>query len=166
MMNLGAGQGHAPLCWWHGTEVVGMLNADAVLLGQEAAHLLALSRACEIRPGLTDLEFDRIEAEYGFEFADDHRAFLAAGLPVNSAQEPAGSAWKRPWPDWRDGDEEEIRAHLGWPVAGVLSALQDGAWLDSWGPRPGDAAEAQRIAERELANAPKLVPIYAHRFLP
>ncbi|MFJ8963949.1 hypothetical protein ACIRG5_31625 [Lentzea sp. NPDC102401] len=34
---------------------------------------------CEIAPGLTDAEFARIEAEHGFEFADDHRAFLAVG---------------------------------------------------------------------------------------
>ncbi|NBE83090.1 hypothetical protein GVV04_19400 [Micromonospora sp. NEAU-HG-1] len=34
---------------------------------------------------MTDAEFDRIERTYGFEFADDHRAFRAAGL----------TAWRR-----------------------------------------------------------------------
>ena len=29
-------------------------------------------------PGLTDAEFLRVEEALGFEFADDHRAFLAA----------------------------------------------------------------------------------------
>ena len=38
-------------------------------------------------PGLTDAEIDRAEREYGFEFADDHKAFLQAGLPVNKPPE-------------------------------------------------------------------------------
>jgi hypothetical protein len=49
----------------------------------EAARRLARISCCEIGPGLTESEFARIEQEHGFEFADDHRAFLAAGLPLN-----------------------------------------------------------------------------------
>jgi hypothetical protein len=40
-----------------------------------------------MEPGLTDAEFARIEAELGFQFADDHRAFLAAGLPLSALHE-------------------------------------------------------------------------------
>jgi hypothetical protein len=49
----------------------------------------AVSRAA----GLTDAEFDAVEHEFGFTFAPDHRAFLAAGMPTG-----------RGWPDWRDPD--------------------------------------------------------------
>jgi hypothetical protein len=144
----------------------GVPHPEAVRLGREAARLLALSGECEVRPGLTDREFTWIEAEYGIEFADDHRAFLAAGLPINSARREEGATWERPWPDWRDGEEEELRRHLGWPVREVLHDVRLGAWLSSWGARPEDKAEASRIAGQELARAPKLVPLYAHRFLP
>lgn len=59
-----------------------------VSLGIAAARRLAEPGCREIAPGSTDAEFARIEAEWGLEFADDHRAFLAAGLPVNSPFEP------------------------------------------------------------------------------
>ncbi|MFI7417191.1 hypothetical protein [Nonomuraea sp. NPDC049684] len=146
--------------------VEGVLHPDAVRLGREAARRLALSGICEVRPGLTDREFAWIEIEYGIEFADDHRAFLAAGLPVNSARPEEGATWERPWPDWRDGEEEELRLHLEWPVREVLNDVQRGAWLRSWGAPPENSAEALRIAGQELARAPKLIPLYGHRFLP
>ena len=47
-----------------------------------AAELLAASGRFAIRPGLSDAEFDAIDAEFAVTFADDHRAFLAAGLPA------------------------------------------------------------------------------------
>ena len=47
-------------------------------MGVEAARRLA--KACEIEPGLS-------EADHGFEFSVDHRAFLAAGPPVASPLE-------------------------------------------------------------------------------
>jgi hypothetical protein len=68
-------------------------------LGALAAHQLAQMDCCDIAPGLTDAEFDRIEREYGFEFSDDHRAFLAAGLPMNRPLEPepgVSFAWQKP----------------------------------------------------------------------
>jgi hypothetical protein len=153
-------------CPAHG-ELDGVLHPDAVRLGREAARRLALSGYCEVRPGLTDREFIRIEREYGIEFADDHRAFLAAGLPINSARPQAGATWERPWPDWRDGEEEELRYQLEWPVREVLRDVESGAaWLNSWGAKPEDRAEALLIARQELARAPVLIPLYAHRFMP
>ncbi len=83
--------------------------------GLQAAQRLAQLDCCDIEEGLTDAEFDRIEHEYGFEFADDHRAFLAAGLPVRQPREE-GQTWTKPWPDWRHGDPDELREHLNWPV--------------------------------------------------
>lgn len=54
-----------------------MMNEGACL-GAEAARRLAQTDLFEFEPGLTDAEFARIEREYGFQFADDHRAFLAS----------------------------------------------------------------------------------------
>jgi hypothetical protein len=135
-----------------------------------AARRLAELGCCEIAPGLTDAEFAGIEAEYGFEFADDHRSFLAAGLPVNSPFEPepgVSYAWEKPWPEWRDGDPDELREQLNWPVEGVLRAVEsNGHWNPAWGARPDTPEAAVTVARRLLANAPRMVPIYAHRFLP
>lgn len=119
---------------------------------------------CEIAPGLTDAEFDRVEARYGFEFADDHRAFLAVGLPVRQPPKP-GQTWSSPWPDWRHGDPDALRRQLDWPVQGVLNEVECGSWHSRWGPRP-DPADAVAVARQRLAEAPRMVPVYGHRCLP
>lgn len=116
-------------------------------------------------PGLTEEEFSRIEAAYGFEFSVDHRAFLAAGLPIASPPED-GATWEQPWPDWRDADPEELRHQLDWPVREVLGDVERGSWHPALGPRPQDGEDPADVARRVLVGAPRLVPLYAHRFLP
>jgi hypothetical protein len=139
-------------------------------LGLAAARRLAELDCCQIAPGLTDAEFDRIESEHGFEFADDHRAFLTAGLPVNRPYKPqpgVWSAWEQPWPHWRGGDPEQLRQQLGWAVDGILSAVEsDGHWDAAWGVRPRTTEVATAEARRQLAEVPQMVPVYGHRFLP
>lgn len=147
-----------------------MTTGEGISLGVVAARRLAELGCCEIAPGLTDAEFARIEGEYGFEFADDHRAFLAAGLPVNSPFEPEPGvwyAWEKPWPEWRDGDPAELRERFNRVVEDVLSAVQNhGHWGRAWGARPDTPEAAVAVARRLLAEAPTMVPVYAHRYLP
>ncbi|MEV0648219.1 hypothetical protein AB0I28_23435 [Phytomonospora sp. NPDC050363] len=125
-------------------------------LGRKAAAMVAESGA-EVRPGLSDAEFTAVEARYGFAFADDHRAFLAARVPVG-----------RGWVDWRDGDEGTIRHRLAWPVEGVLSDASGplGVWHPTWGERPDRDREALAIARKHLADVPRMVPVFSHRYLP
>lgn len=147
-----------------------MTSADGARLGAAAARRLARLRADEIAPGLTDAEIARVEHDYGLEFADDHRAFLAAGLPFNAKPrvEEAGAyfTWERPWPDWRNGDLEELRVQLDWPVMGILVGVEQHLWHPAWGDRPPEIADALAVARAKLAQVPRLVPVYAHRFLP
>ncbi|MEV5753380.1 hypothetical protein AB0L00_36640 [Actinoallomurus sp. NPDC052308] len=142
-----------------------MIDEQGLRLGEEAAHRLARLGWCEIEPGLSDAEFARIEGEYGFEFADDHRAFLAAGLPVSHPPEE-GQTWDKPWPEWRNGDPDRLREHLDWPIDYLLSDVRRGHWRHDWGERPGVPEEAVESARRKLAQVPRMVPVYAHRFLP
>jgi hypothetical protein len=109
-----------------------------------------------VRPGLTGAELDAVEAEFAFAFADDHRALLAAGLPVG-----------RGWPDWRDGDRDQLREWLARPVEGVLfEVVQDDFWYGGWGPRPADDDAAVTMARAGLVTAPRMVPVHSHRYLP
>jgi hypothetical protein len=121
-----------------------------------AADLLAASGRFPLRPGLSEAELSAVEDEFGFTFADDHRAFLAAGLPFG-----------RGWPDWRDGDRQALRERLAMPVEGVLfDVTENDFWYGGWGPRP-PAEEAALIAARAgLFTAPRMIPVYAHRYLP
>lgn len=141
------------------------MNSEGRRLGEEAARRLARTGRYQIGPGLTDTEIARIERTYQFEFADDHRAFLAAGLPLNNPPEE-GQTWSAPWPDWRDGDPGGLREQLGWPVEGALFDVGNGLWLPAWGQRPASTSQALDTARRHLAQAPKMIPVYAHRYLP
>jgi hypothetical protein len=132
---------------------------------------LRLRDVCAIDAGLARAEFDRIEEQFGFRFADDHRAFLAAGLPVNTRPEPREPGviytYSEPWPDWRSGDHDKLRARLNRPSEGVLFDVKhNNFWYDSWGERPEKKASAMAIASRMLAQVPIMVPIYGHRYLP
>ncbi|MEU0582439.1 hypothetical protein [Streptomyces sp. NPDC006132] len=143
-----------------------MISNEGLRLGAEAARRLAETGLYAFEPGLTEAEFARIEHEHGFEFADDHRAFLAAGLPVNVPPED-GETWSKPWPEWRGGDADSLRRQLDWPVEGVLLGVEhNGFWYEGWGERPADGTAALDTARRHLAEAPVLVPVYAHRYLP
>ncbi|WUH91776.1 hypothetical protein OG900_17755 [Streptomyces sp. NBC_00433] len=142
------------------------MTSEGTALGAEAARRLVRTGRYAFEPGLTDAEFSRIEREYGFEFADDHRAFLAAGLPVNVAPE-AGQTWSRPWPEWRGGDLHSLRRQLDWPVEGVLLDVEhNGFWYEGWGERPAAGPAALDAARHHLAKVPVLVPVYAHRYVP
>ena len=131
-------------------------SAPVRLIAVTAAELLAASGRFAIRPGLSDTELDAVEDEFGFSFADDHRAFLAAGLPYG-----------RGWPDWRDGDRTQLRERLALPVEGVLfDVAQNDFWYDGWGPRPPSAEAALDAARAGLLTAPRMIPVYSHRYLP
>ncbi|MFI8425857.1 hypothetical protein [Streptomyces sp. NPDC085479] len=123
----------------------------------EAARALQGMLRTEIGPGLTEQELDAVEARYGFTFSADHRVFLTAGLPRGSSS----------WPDWRDGDPEDLAGRLAWPVDGVLFDVErNGFWHPAWPSRPAEKSEALRVARTELESVPQLVPVYGHRYLP
>lgn len=121
-----------------------------------AAELLAASGRFRLDDGLDDDEVAAIEKEFGFRFADDHRAFLAAGLPVG-----------RGWVDWRTDDRAALRERLAIPVEGVLFDVgENDFWYEGWGPRPGSPEAALGSARAYLMTVPRMIPLYSHRYLP
>ena len=106
--------------------------------------------------GLRDREITRIEESFGLTFGPEHRALLAAALPVGT-----------PWVDWRKASRAEIQSRLDWPVDGaIFDVLNNGFWPASWGERPSDPIAAEGHAREHLALVPMVVPIYSHRYLP
>lgn len=144
------------------------VNLTGARLGAKAADALAEAGRCIVAPGLSKDELSSIEAGYGFEFSDDHRAFLAAGLPLDR---PIASDLRHPsrpsWPDWRAGDQEHLQAMLDWPVEGVLFDVEENDyWYETWGSRPEVMEEALAMARDKLSEVPKMVPVVGHRYLP
>lgn len=107
-------------------------------------------------PGLTEREIAAVEKFLGVALPPDLAAFLAEGLPVGPR-----------FPDWRDLGGERLRAQLDWPFDGIAFDIEhNGFWFEAWGPRPDALADAIAVARAHVAAAPKLIPLYAHRYLP
>lgn len=132
------------------------MHDPAVTLGADAARRLDASGTVTIERGMSDEELDRVEHDVSVEFADDHRAFLAAGLPTGGS-----------WPNWRDEGRRSLARRLQLPTEGVLFSVEwDRFWHDSWGRRPAQMKHALRTARYHLERAPSLLPICSHHYLP
>lgn len=109
-----------------------------------------------IGPGLTASELARVESVIAAPLPDDLRAFLSTGLPLGGR-----------FPDWREPGSDAIREQLNWPFEGIAFDIeQNGFWMDNWGARPSELAEALSIARKHVSAAPRLIPISGHRYLP
>ncbi|MBA0562535.1 hypothetical protein Goshw_015349 [Gossypium schwendimanii] len=111
----------------------------------------------QVQPGLSDAEFARAEAEFGFVFPPDLRAILSAGLPVGPG-----------FPDWRSaGARLHLRASLDLPIAAIsFQIARNTLWSKYWGPRPSEPEKALRVARNALKRAPLLIPIFNHCYIP
>jgi hypothetical protein len=125
-------------------------------LGADAAARLEALGVVAMAPGLSDEEVMRIESSFGFTFADDHRDFLTARLPVGEG-----------WPNWRTDGRGNLDKHLRLPVDGILFAVEwKQFWDDGWGKRPARMKDALRSAAYQLARVPRMVPVFSHCYLP
>lgn len=113
-------------------------------------------RGIDFDIGLTDAEVAAAEGRFGFRFPPDLRAFLQTALPLGER-----------FPNWRSGNEADLREWLDMPRQGILFDIEhNGFWLDEWRPRPVALADAKRAASELVAGAPKLIPIFIHRMMP
>lgn len=122
---------------------------------EESLERLRLA-GVRLRPGLSDAELTRIQRDLEFTFGPEHRELLQAALPVGS----------RSWPNWRTDSADTLAAALDWPIDGVVfDVLNNAFWPASWGDPPRDQVERERRARVQLADVPRLVPLYGHRYL-
>jgi hypothetical protein len=113
-------------------------------------------RGIALEPGLSEPELRHAETVHGFVFPPDLRAMLATFLPSGPG-----------FPDWRVPGSPAIAAQLRWPLEGMIFDLEhDQFWLGSWGPKPAALADRIAIATRAVREAPFLVPVSGHRYLP
>jgi hypothetical protein len=118
-----------------------------------AEHLA--NQGVNLADGLRDADIASVEERFDFRFPPDLRALLQKVLPISHG-----------FPDWRDGDTEELRAFVDEPIDGLLyDVLQGVFWLRDWGTRPGSDARAMDLARTRLADAPRLIPFHGHRYL-
>ena len=116
--------------------------------------------------GLSDSEVDRAEEAYGIAFPSDLRECLQAAVPTTP---DVGPEKRAKFPDWRRLHDPGIILRLSWPWEGWVFDLEQGAkraWLPEWGERPDELASQLSVARAQLEQAPRLVPIFGHRYMP
>jgi hypothetical protein len=113
-------------------------------------------KGIRIEKGLSESEIKEIEQTYGFEFPPDLEHFLLEALPVGDR-----------FPDWRDRSNPSLRHKLDWPITSILFDVQNNNfWWREWQEKPARLTDQLALAESYLRNYPRMIPLYAHRYLP
>jgi hypothetical protein len=121
-------------------------------------HEITLLRGAGIllERGLTERELAAAERTCEAAFPPDIRAFLATVLPLGNG-----------FPDWRDPSSDMIRQTVAWPFEGVAFDIEhNDFWWRDWGARPAALTDAIEVARQRVAAAPRLIPVYSHRYMP
>lgn len=156
------------------TEAVWRLAEEASIADYEAAGVGGAEWARGTRwiGGYSDTEIDAFERRDGVTFPADFRLFLRRlgctepkrrnvyFLDQTNMAERAVPGFY----DWRDAGEI-ARAREDALLGLKFDVERNSLWRDEWGPRPGTAEAREQELRRVVAAAPKLAPLFGHRFL-
>lgn len=112
----------------------------------------------EFEAGLTDNEISKVQTIYEILFPESFRFFLMEGLPVS-----------RGFYNWRNTEQtniEFIKRMITMPIDTIDEVVKEICWCDDWGKEPQNAMEAEKTIRKKLHEAPKLLPVYGHRYMP
>lgn len=113
-------------------------------------------QAFSLDPGLTDSELGAIERKLELTFPPDLRHLLKRFVPSGEG-----------FPDWRV--PADLIERLDRPLTGIKFDIEHDVWSERWGRwgrRPQALDDALHQVEELVAAAPRLLPIYSHRFSP
>ncbi len=117
-----------------------------------------ISKNVEIQDGLTNGEIGCAEDLYGIFFPPEYRRMLEQVVPVC-----------RGFYNWRDYSEsnvELIKNMLAWPYDSIRKEIKYIDWHPQWGDPPKERRDQQSIILQKLEKAPRMIPVYAHRYIP
>jgi hypothetical protein len=123
--------------------------------------------------GLSDSEIDQLEDRWAVRFPPDYRLFLQHMHTVDRAMVGARFAdTTRMVPtrgpsfyNWLTDTSALIEA-FEWPLDGLLfDRRHNDLWLRGWGSRPATLRESEARIRELVATAPRLIPLYGHRYL-
>jgi hypothetical protein len=140
---------------------------DQFLLAQVVK--LLKTKGVTFDEGLSDAEIQHIEAKNEFFFPPDLKAFLQYALPVSIEQETFDKRrLTSNFPAWRSKPDTLVKTFQANLLEGIIWSFEhhDNFWLERWGERPAQEADAIEIIRRDFATAPILVPVFIHRCIP
>ncbi|MDR0840568.1 MAG: hypothetical protein LBN26_04180 [Christensenellaceae bacterium] len=117
------------------------------------------NRGIEFETGLSNQEISVAEELYDFSFPAEMKALFSVALPVTEG-----------FYNWRNFEAAnilKIKTAFKMPLRGLLFDLRHNAlWCDNWGMRPAENSEVVQIFMRYYKDAPRMIPIYSHRYMP
>ena len=130
------------------------MSSEQVARVTDLLHMNRIKTEC----GMTEDEIVVAQGFYDVTFPPDLAELLVAFTPT------ADKFYR-----WADYSPENINANtdmLAWPTDGTLFDVEhNDFWLTTWGDKPDDMAIRLRIACKEMRKAPKLIPVFAHRYV-
>ena len=118
-------------------------------------------------PGLTASELERAQEEAGAAFPPDLAEFLMDCLPVGSTNPRRPPELGPQFPDWRNNAAAAMRDWREFVLDGFIFDVEENdVWPEMWGAKPDDPRDARARVIEILDDAPRLIPIYAHRGVP
>ncbi len=124
---------------------------------EKSVNLLK-KKKIELENGLTVDEVAQIERTYEIVFPKSLREFLMAALPVSDG-----------FYNWRSREQkniEYIKDAIKRPTRDIHDTPEEVYWCEDWGEEPADVEDFKREVIERLGTAPKLIPVYFHRYMP
>lgn len=125
----------------------------------ESIIAILKKKKVKLAPGLTEDEIRKCEEVFDIKFPPALKNLLKEVLPIS-----------KEFINWRDHSKRnvlQIKKRLDWSWEGIVFDIEENDfWVQNWGVKPDLVAERIRIAKEKYDVAPKLVPIYSHRYMP
>lgn len=110
--------------------------------------------------GYSQAELEDVQARWGLRFPPDlvdllreHRPLPLPGSNISF--------------DWLLSEPALIQGRLDWPFESFWFDVENNdAWWPEWGEKPSSLAEQRDRLKQVFAEAPKLIPLYSHRYIP
>lgn len=116
------------------------------------------TKGIEFERGLTLDELKQIENIYQIKFPGSLREFLMMALPISKGFYN--------WRNMQDDNVQFIKNIINKPLSDIYNMAEEVYWCDDWGEEPEDEVVISKKVRERLKEAPKLLPIYAHRYMP
>jgi hypothetical protein len=140
-------------------EPIAVNEVDEAMAKIQAAMVKVNSNVIFL-PGLTAEEFGKLESKYGFKFPPELKRFLAAGIPLEQAEDiPGVIRLGGGWYNWRELAKDEI-------VVGSKSDVVTAAVQDKLASDDAEADDAFSAHVLEEAAKHPLIPLFGHRMMP
>lgn len=124
---------------------------------ESSLNLLRI-KGIKFERGLTLEEVKQIEGIYKISFPSSLKEFLMTALPISEGFYN--------WRNIQDDNVQFIKMVLDRPISDIYDMAGEVYWCDDWGEEPEDEKVFQEEVRKRLKEAPKLLPIYTHRYMP